>query len=121
MGASGVCVACAEMYVEGLGINWRESEVGKFLTKSNRETAMIESGIAFAPTGSYLLENLAAPEPEDIQVTPAHSDLDAMIGALVMRHKWGYRRVHEFLLVGGVSVPSLATVKRRVRAMKKVA
>lgn len=120
---SGVCVACTAMYVESLGPDWKNTPTGQFLLSSNQETAQIESGILFAPTGSYLVETLPAPESEEVQVQggSAEADLDEMIVALVRKHGWGSRRIHAFLSVGGVSVPSLRSVERQVKRLKKEA
>jgi hypothetical protein len=108
-----VCRACEAIYIQSLGLDWRQTETGRFLLGSNKETTEMNNRIAHTPTG-YAIDAVAAPSEAEVDVVPVSAAVDQMIGALVHKHKWGYRRVHAFLQIGGYDVPSLSTVKRRV-------
>src|SRR4051812_32356980 len=82
----GVCSACVAMYAQSLGPDWRQTEIGQFLTASNQKTEQMNERIACTPTG-YALEDVPEPAVEHgIPTMRASSDLDKMIEALVTRH-----------------------------------
>src|SRR5437868_613758 len=95
----GVCVTCITMYAQSLGPDWRQTEIGQFLVASNQKTEQMNERIRYEPTG-YALEHVAVPAEEVAVSTPKNATVDEMIAALVVKHKWGYRRIHDFLQVG---------------------